>query len=122
MVVRSILFAFEDTKDLAIYMTKNLIGTIDVENLAKDNPHIDMIPFHFVIFLMNPSKENQNIFFTKLKQYEKYLSLKEVYLCLTSNESLEKGLPSYFKTIYINKDDNSYINSINIALEQKKNS
>lgn len=91
MIRRSIIFYSSDlTKNIAINIAKGLKGYVDIENYSYENKHIDMDPFHNVIYVI----ENKNNDLIKsIKKYAIYYTFKRKYLCVLSDKN------SFFKDI-----------------------
>lgn len=91
--IRSIVFYFQ-AKEKAIEIAKLLKGYVDVEDGEKENPHIDIDPFHNVIFV-------SSIVTTKydelIKKYELDNSSKRIYII----DNINKIQSNYFATHFL---------------------
>ena len=87
MIKRSIVFYSSDlTKNIAINIAKGLNGYVDVENYSFENKHIDMNPFHNVIYVV----ENKNEDLLKnIKKYAIHYDFKSKYICILSDKCFQ---------------------------------
>lgn len=93
MVLRSIVFYLGNVKQEAIELAKNISGYVDVENGEKDNPHIFMDPFHFVVILVDTSQSRSEICLKKLcKKYGASFANKKVFIYLLKNENKKREM------------------------------
>lgn len=93
MVIRSVIFySSEVTKNIAINIAKGLKGYVDVENYSLSNPHIEMDPFHNVIFIVENKNED---LLNCIKKYEIYLPFKSIFIVLLAEKSIEIDLIEY---------------------------
>lgn len=84
MIVRSIIFYSSPfTKTIAINIAKGLKGYVDVENYSYPNKHIDMDPFHNVIYVVE--KNNEDLI-KNIKKYAIYYAFKQKYICLLDSK------------------------------------
>ncbi len=93
MIIRSIIFySCEQTKKKAINIAKLLNGYVDVEDLTKENPHIDMKQF-FNVIIINQNEEDlvKNI----ILKYNLNSSNKCIYL-IDNLDSYKKLLNYYY--------------------------
>lgn len=108
MVIRSIIFySCEQTKTKAINIAKLLKGYVDIEDLTKSNPHIDMQQFLNVVIINQDKEDGVKKIIAK---YELNSTDKCIYLI--DKEDAYKDLKKY-SFINIFADDNLISQLIN---------
>ncbi len=65
MIRRIIIFTSLEAKQNAILLAKKLNGYVDVEDIAKENKHIDIKTFSFIIFI----SDNQDLINSIILKY-----------------------------------------------------
>ena len=84
MITRTIIFYSSLlSKEVAIDIVKGLKGYVDVENYSYENQHIDMDPFHNVVYVV----ENKDKDFIKsVKKYAIFNAFKQNFLCILGDK------------------------------------